>query len=207
MYFCKRIYNTNLDTFTCFPGATIEMTAPVITAPEKIAMTSPVVTNRDIMQFVLPFEFTSIDQIPVPTSKRISIKSIPERVVAVTCFPGAYNRNYCMQKLNELHRQLIADRMLVDDEDDKDSKIGESALATTSSANPPSSPATVTVDDSEKQLKWFVAQYHPPFTLPFLRRNEVWVDLVASSSSDGHGDGHGGNKGTKALQALLGEVS
>lgn len=198
MCFCKRLYNTNLDTFTCFPGTTIEMTAPVITTPEKIAMTSPVVTNRDIMQFVLPFEFTSIDQIPVPTSKRISIKSIPERVVAVTCFPGAYNRNYCMQKLNELHRQLIADHMLVDDEDDKDSKIGESALAMTSSA-------TVTVDDSEKQLKWFVAQYHPPFTLPFLRRNEVWVDLVASSSSSR--DGHGGNKGSKALQALLGEVS
>lgn len=198
MCFCKRLYNTNLDTFTCFLGATIEMTAPVITTPEKIAMTSPVVTNRDIMQFVLPFEFTSIDQIAVPTSKRISIKSIPERVVAVTCFPGAYNRNYCMQKLNELHRQLIADHMLVDDEDDKDSKIGESALAMTSSA-------TVTVDDSEKQLKWFVAQYHPPFTLPFLRRNEVWVDLVASSSSSR--DGHGGNKGSKALQALLGEVS
>jgi hypothetical protein len=26
-------------------------------------------------------------------------------------------------------------------------------------------------------VKWQVAQFHPPFTLPFLRRNEIWIDL------------------------------
>jgi hypothetical protein len=28
-----------------------------------------------------------------------------------------------------------------------------------------------------EETKWSVAQYHPPFTLPFLRRNEIWIDL------------------------------
>ena len=32
-------------------------------------------------------------------------------------------------------------------------------------------------EDNEDSIDWCVAQYHPPFTIPFLRRNEIWVKL------------------------------
>ena len=138
------------------------MTAPVITVPEKMAMTAPVITTKkDLMQFILPFDYTSVDQVPVPNNKRITIKAVNGRTIAVTKFSGSYNRIYCMEKLNELHQQLREDKML----SDSDSDVTPQEL------------------DSEKELTWSVAQYHPPFTIPFLRRNEVWVELNRKQSS------------------------
>lgn len=30
---------------------------------------------------------------------------------------------------------------------------------------------------ADSPVQWCVAQYHPPFTIPFLRRNEIWIEL------------------------------
>ncbi|KAJ1404419.1 SOUL hem-binding protein [Ochromonadaceae sp. CCMP2298] len=124
------------------------MTAPVITRPEKMS----VVTKKDKMQFVLPFEYTSLDQIPKPTNKRVTLHSVPSRLIAVCKFSGLYNRDTCMKKLQQLHGQLLQDRML-------DNK-------------PPPSPHE-TLINSEQTLKWEVSQFHPPFTIPWYRRNEM----------------------------------
>merc|ERR1719187_2186159 len=33
------------------------------------------------------------------------------------------------------------------------------------------------ISNEEGQQKSLLWQYHPPFTIPFLRRNEIWVEL------------------------------
>jgi hypothetical protein len=68
------------------------MTSPVIGEPTKLSMTSPVVDEMGSMSFVLPFSFTKIDQLPVPTDKRITLKEIPRRILAVVSFSGWYSQ-------------------------------------------------------------------------------------------------------------------
>lgn len=71
------------------------MTSPVITQPTKMEMTSPVVNEKDVMSFVLPFEYKTLESLPVPTDKRIVLKAVPKRIVATTTFSGWYvYRNY-----------------------------------------------------------------------------------------------------------------
>jgi len=60
------------------------------------------------MQFVLPFEFKNMDQIPLPTSSKITVRFVPEKIIAVTKFPGWYNREYCNQKFAKLKGCLLS---------------------------------------------------------------------------------------------------
>jgi hypothetical protein len=130
--------------------SSIAMTAPVVTnkVPEKIAMTTPVVTSNDqteasFMQFILPFEYKQLNDVPKPTDERVSIRQIPSKVVAVNRFSGSANKDYFLQQYHSL-KKLVEKEDLVDNID---------------------------------ELDWTVAQYHPPFTLPFMRRNEIWMHL------------------------------
>ena len=68
-------------------GRAMAMTAPVIqtNAGVSMAMTAPVLqTNVGAkkMGFVLPFEYTELDQAPRPTDSRVTLRYVPERVVA-----------------------------------------------------------------------------------------------------------------------------
>ncbi len=101
------------------------------------------------MQFVLPFEYKELDQIPKPTNQNIKIKPIPAKIVATTTYSGWYNKDESLNKLKLLCNNLKSDGFLVAEAEDK----------------------------GENEVKWQEAQYHPPFTLPFMRRNEIWIDL------------------------------
>ena len=132
------------------------MTAPVMTetVPEgqKLAMTAPVLTNVDAnkMEFVLPFEYKSLSDLPEPTDPRVKLREVPSQVVAVARFSGWYSDEVAYRMLKDLKNRLKNYNIISD-------------------------------DSQLDSLHWCVAQYHPPFTLPFLRRNEIWIQIDKNS--------------------------
>ena len=79
----------------------IKMTAPVIQqssegSGQKIKMTAPVIQEVDtnspkqaIFSFVMPQKFT-LDTLPIPLDKRITLKEIPSKTVAVRLYTGSW---------------------------------------------------------------------------------------------------------------------
>jgi hypothetical protein len=64
------------------------------------------------MQFVLPFNFKNLHEIPVPTNSKVAIRSVPGRIIAVSKFSGYYNREYCEKQYMKLKDSLVARRLL-----------------------------------------------------------------------------------------------
>jgi hypothetical protein len=123
----------------------IAMTAPVITPPpERVAMTTPVTTQRlpdgVTMQFVLPARYT-LDTAPQPSDPAVRLRAIPAGRVAVWRFSGS-----------------ASDRKVADMTTLLRTAIGKAGL--TAVGEP------------------IVARYNAPFVPPFLRRNEVWLNVA-----------------------------
>lgn len=153
----------------------IAMTAPVITGPapsegQKIAMTTPVVTTTDYMQFVLPAEFKRLEDIPSPTNSNVQLRSVPGKLVAVHRFSGAFSESYFHDQLQRLYDQLLKENIIADHHDAVSTPV-DTTVAKKASSLP-------------DHLTWSFAQYNPPFALPFLRRNEVWIELKDEDRSD-----------------------
>jgi hypothetical protein len=75
----------------------IDMTSPVVQArSQRIAMTSPVIQSGDgrnyTVAFVLP---ASLDEAsaPLPTRDEVSLRTVPERLVAAVRFTGRWSAN------------------------------------------------------------------------------------------------------------------
>lgn len=123
----------------------IEMTAPVSQVKsEKIEMTAPVNLSKAekgfLVQFTMPAKF-NMQTIPQPNDKRVQIRSIPKRKVAVFRYSGSWSEQRYKEKLAQFMSALQKDNIKT---------IGEPIFA----------------------------RFNSPFQLWFLRRNEIWLEVV-----------------------------
>jgi effector-binding domain-containing protein len=87
------------------------MTSPVIT-PEKIAMTTPVISETNAMSFVLPASY-SMKEVPEPIDTRIRIQEIPSRELAVIRFSGRASASDVAQVRERLLKKLEESNIMV----------------------------------------------------------------------------------------------
>ncbi len=130
----------------------IKMTAPVIQENsdkqgEKISMTAPVIQEMDkndpesaTISFVMPENY-KLDTLPLPLDKRVILKEIPSKTVAVLTYSGSWSKQQYKQKEALLLQSL-----------------NEAGIKTIG--------------------KPLFARYNSPFSLWFLRRNEIMIEVV-----------------------------
>ena len=97
------------------PNKKIAMTSPVIQESDsspssiKIAMTSPVIQeasrNSQVVSFVMPAGMT-LGEMPLPTNAKVSLRQLPEQLVAVSRFTGRWTEAAYDRQLAQLKQQL-----------------------------------------------------------------------------------------------------
>mmetsp|Transcript_32181 Transcript_32181/g.32805 ORF Transcript_32181/g.32805 Transcript_32181/m.32805 type:complete len:163 (-) Transcript_32181:156-644(-) len=136
----------------------LSMTAPVITKDEmqseKMSMTAPVLTDSKKKKMGFV--------LPFEYTKREDIPDPTDERVNIKEIPP---KVVAVSKFSGWFSQDVADKHL----DDLCTKLKKDHI--------------IEEDITAATLDWCVAQYHPPFTIPFLRRNEVWVNIDKSKIS------------------------
>ncbi len=134
----------------------MKMTIPVTREPtpsEKMQMTAPVTRRPSseegraayTYQFVMERKY-ALETLPVPNDDRVTLREVPQRLVAVRRYSGTTRERNFSRNLAILKAALAAAGLTT---------VGEAQSAT----------------------------YNGPFTLPFLRRNEVLIELAPSSAN------------------------
>ncbi|CAM6001894.1 unnamed protein product [Sphagnum balticum] len=111
---------------------------------EQLSMTTPVVIENGVMEFVLP-RGTDAASAPAPDTVKVSLRDVPPETLAVREFAGIATEGEVARQRAYLEDSLLA--------------------------------AGVSYDN----LSFRVLQYNPPYTLPWLRRNEVAVKVTYSA--------------------------
>lgn len=131
--------------------------SPQNDAAQPIAMTAPVVmesvssaATTKKMQFFLPQEFHTRESIPNPTNPQVTIQKVPAAKGAVHTFTGTATQGKAKKIAAALVEQLKQDGL-----------------------------EFPTPSEELKMLQTYsLWQYNPPFTIPFLRKNEIWMNLT-----------------------------
>ena len=92
------------------PNSKIAMTAPVVQESVfKIDMTSPVVQQNsgqeNIISFVMPAGMT-LDALPIPTNSKVSLREVPEQLMAVSRFSGRWTVATYLKHVAELESSI-----------------------------------------------------------------------------------------------------
>ena len=77
------------------------------TTKANLEMTSPVLSEKDSIAFVMPEEYT-LENTPKPNDERVKIHKIPERYVAALKFSGRLTTSNFTQKSKQLLKELQA---------------------------------------------------------------------------------------------------
>lgn len=162
------VFGTPANAASGGSAESISMTAPVVMTPpgqpEAMSMTAPVVsepgtaTSDRKMQFIMPAKYgDKVEALPKPTDARVSLRRVDGRGIFCRTYSGWVNPDKERLQLTTLLQDMAKDGLVT----------------------PPSPPSSTTAP-LEGGWSWLGSQYHPPFTLPFLRKNEIW--LVAPMS-------------------------
>ncbi|KAL8439783.1 hypothetical protein Efla_006697 [Eimeria flavescens] len=150
---------------------------------EKISMTTPVEclvdqNERKLMRFFPPLQYKTVESLPEPLSPAITIQQLPTRYVAVRRFSGSVDLSRPTLDYSVRPQLLHVTRAMLD----------QGVLKTD---QPCESDADVWKEIDAGRLRdaatgetahWTLALYNPPFCLPFLRRNEIWISLSSENA-------------------------